>query len=116
VNENGRFAVVLATPEETAAVTSEGSPKMKEAKLASERKRSRGLGEDKSFQTLLPVPQTVRWRKRSPDLWALSWARASCSVLRTVRFTSSCWKMCRGTDVFWSSRHVFQLISICLSC
>jgi hypothetical protein len=28
----------------------DGSPKMKEAKLASERKRSRGLGEDKSFK------------------------------------------------------------------
>ena len=33
-----------------AAVTTDGAPKMKEAKLASERKRSRGLGEDKSFR------------------------------------------------------------------
>src|SRR6201992_879904 len=32
------------------AVTTDGAPKMKEAKLASERKRSRGLGEDKSFK------------------------------------------------------------------
>ena len=30
--------------------TLDGAPKMKEVKLASERKRSRGLGEDKSFK------------------------------------------------------------------
>ena len=33
-----------------AATTVDGTPKMKEAKLASERKRSRGLGEDKTFK------------------------------------------------------------------
>ena len=39
-----------AVPSTGAAVTADGAPKMKEAKLASERKRSRGLGEDKSFK------------------------------------------------------------------
>jgi ribose-phosphate pyrophosphokinase len=39
-------------PEKPEGVTpvSEGAPRMKEAKLASERKRTRGLGEDKSFK------------------------------------------------------------------
>ena len=44
---------VEETPATTTGVTAgvaDATPKMKEAKLASERKRSRGLGEDKSFK------------------------------------------------------------------
>jgi ribose-phosphate pyrophosphokinase len=48
-------AVALAAGEESigavgTTIALDGSPKMKEAKLASERKRSRGLAEDKSFK------------------------------------------------------------------
>jgi ribose-phosphate pyrophosphokinase len=48
-----RAVAVEETPAGTiagAATTVDGAPKMKEAKLASERKRSRGLGEDKAFK------------------------------------------------------------------